>query len=150
MTKRILLLGVLFLQGETHLSAATPFEPGQVWTYETRASESQSRVAVLRIDTYPKAGRIVHVAVIGLRLRRTPAGPVETWQIGHVRLSEKALRKSVTKLDPDAQAPVIPGFEEEHLKSKMAADQGDVHYWHLPIRDIVQEMEKWIQKGKKS
>ena len=102
----------------------------------------------MRIDTYPDAGRIVHVAVLGLRLRRSPDSPAEPWQIGHLRLTEKALRKSVTKLDAAASAPAIPGFEDEYSKWKAAADAGDIQRWHLPLRDIVQQMEKWIQSGK--
>jgi hypothetical protein len=147
-TKLICLIAALFSLTVSPAWAATPFEPGQVWAYDSRASESESRVLVVRIDSFPKAGRIVHIAVVGLRLQRTPTGSVETWQIGHARLSEKALRKSVTTLDPSTPVAIPAGFEEQYQKWKAAADSGDIQYWHLPLRDIVQQMEKWIQSGK--
>ena len=70
------------------------FQPGQVWQYKTRPGEDSSTLAVLKVETHPKTGVIVHIAVTGVRVR-LPSGGYTT-ELGHLPLSEDALRRSVT------------------------------------------------------
>lgn len=149
MTRLLSFLAVLlFPLGVIPVRAAEAFAPAQVWTYTTRAHETASRLVVLRVDNYPKVGRIVHVAILGVLFRRVPGGAAEPGQIDQVRFSEAALRKSVGKLDPATKAPAIPGFEEGYAKWKKLADEGNVQHWILPVRDVVSKIEEWARQGK--
>jgi hypothetical protein len=70
------------------------FQPGQVWRYHARPGEEGSTLTVLKVETHPKTGVIVHIAVSGVRVRTPSGGP--TTELGHLPLSEEALRRSVT------------------------------------------------------
>jgi hypothetical protein len=88
--------------------ADSAFQPGQVWHYKTRPGEEASTLEVLKVETHPKTGVIVHVAVSGVRVR-TPSGGY-TEELGHLPLAEDALRRSVTTKVRDG-APTDRGTE---------------------------------------
>jgi hypothetical protein len=138
----------MLLPGTMPLTAAEAFAPGQVWTYTTRPGETQSRLVILRVDSFPKIGPIVHVAILNVLFRRAAGGVAEPGQISQARFSEAALRKSVGKLDPAMKAPAMPDFEEGYAKWKKLADEGNVQHWVLPVRDVVSKMEEWARQGK--
>ena len=70
------------------------FQPGQVWRYQARPGEDSSTLTVLKVETHPKTGIIVHIAVGGVRVR-IPSGGYTT-ELRHLPISEDALRRSVT------------------------------------------------------
>ena len=84
------------------------FKPGQVWHYRTRPGEEASTLEVLKVETHPRTGIIVHIAVSGVRVR-TPSGEY-TNEIGHLPVAEDALRRSVTTKVRDG-APTDRGTE---------------------------------------
>jgi hypothetical protein len=43
--------------------------PGQIWTYKTRPAEADSHLTILKRETHPKLGTIVHISVDGLRMK---------------------------------------------------------------------------------
>ena len=78
------------------------FQPGQVWRYNTRPGEEASTLEVLKVESHPKAGIIVHIAVDSVRVRM-PSGE-NTHKLGHLPLAEDALRRSVTTKVRDGTA----------------------------------------------
>lgn len=71
---------------------------GQVWKYHHRHGEDGSRLTVLRIDTEPGYGNIVHVAVSGLSIRATQAPDGYIREMSHLPFAEDAIDQSVTEL----------------------------------------------------
>ena len=132
----------------TPLPALETFTSGQIWTYEARATEPESRIVILRVEEYPKPGRIVHVAVVGLQ-RRMPDGTLETWRIGPAPFTEAALRKSVLKLESGKAAVSMADFEEFYTHWRKMADRGKVQHWSSPVPDAIRRMEKQMFKGPK-
>lgn len=130
-------------------SAAEPFAAGQTWTYATRPNEAASRVLVLRVEEYPKHGRVIHAAVVGLEFRRAADTKPEPWGARHVPITEAALRRSVGKLEPVPSAVAPAGFAESYQQWKKEADAGKVQYWTLPLRDVVAQLERWIREGRR-
>lgn len=128
------------------LRAVEAFAPGQIWTYQARATEPGSRIVILRVEEYPKPGRIVHVAVVGLQ-RRMPAGAFEDWRIGPAPFTEAALRKSVLKLEPGKATLSMADFEPFYSQWKTMADRGKVKHWSSPVPDAIRRMEKQMFKG---
>jgi hypothetical protein len=88
------------------------FLPGQVWQYKTRPDEESSTVTILKVESVPKLGTILHVRVENIRLKNC-AGGTEPEKFEHMPFAREAIERSVTKLvkegdDPDFQS----GYDE--------------------------------------
>ena len=89
-------------RGEPQCAAPRPatdarFRPGQIWGYRTRAGEDASTLTILRIETLPKVGEIVHVRIDGVQFKNCAGGTVPN-EIAHAPFSRAAIEKSVTTL----------------------------------------------------
>lgn len=101
---------------------------------------------VLRVEEYPKVGRIVHVSITGLALRREPDGRPEGWNIAHAAFSEAALSSSVSRLE---SLPVTPPevAEATYRRWRKDADRGNVQRWTISVADAVGKIERWVLDG---
>jgi hypothetical protein len=70
------------------------FVPGQVWSYKTRPGEEDSTVTILRVESTPKLGVIVHVRIDGIHFSNCTGGPSPR-RIEHAPFSRAALEASV-------------------------------------------------------
>ena len=108
---------LLLLQTGTPKRACAPpapatdmkYSPGQVWSYKTRPGEDVSTVTILRVESLPKIGTIVHVRIEGIHLKNCGGGPSPS-TIQHAPFAREALDKSVTALIKSNVA--IPDYEE--------------------------------------
>jgi len=115
----LLLLGAMLCYAkDTTCTSPEPikdskFRPGQVWLYKNRASEQKSFLTILRVESLPKVGTIVHIRVDKIRLRNCTGGP-EPDNFQHMPFTRDAIERSVTRLQkegsdiPDYQA----GYDE--------------------------------------
>jgi hypothetical protein len=85
------------------------YRPGQVWHFKTRPGEENSVLTILKIESAPKIGTILHVRVDGVRLRNCTGGP-EPDNFEHMPFTRDAIERSVTKLA--AEKKDIPPFED--------------------------------------
>ncbi|MSU34212.1 MAG: hypothetical protein EXS36_03700 [Pedosphaera sp.] len=102
------------------------FQVGEVWSYHARPGEETSTVTVLKLESSPYLGNVIHVAVNGLRVKsaRVPGGLVTG--IGHIALSEEATRQSlVSRLQ---RVDTLPPFEQgyAHWLDLLNRGRGDV------------------------
>jgi hypothetical protein len=84
------------------------YAAGQVWTYKTRQGESSSTLTILRVESLPKVGVIIHVRVDGVHFKNCTGGPSPT-TIQHSPFTKAAIDKSVTHLLRTTQE--VPDFE---------------------------------------
>ena len=84
------------------------YAAGQVWTYKTRQGESSSTLTILRVESLPKVGIIVHLRVDGVHFKNCTGGPSPT-TIQHSPFTKAAIDKSVTHLLRTTQE--VPDFE---------------------------------------
>jgi len=146
MKPQVLLAFTMTLLAVSAFASTDPFAPGQTWSYAARPDEAGSRVQVLRIEDYPEIGRVVHVSIVGLTVRRKPGGKPEGWSITHVAFAETALRNSVTRLEPSSVT--APGAaEKEYRQWKKEADSGSMQRWTGSVADAVAQIERWYRKG---
>jgi hypothetical protein len=110
------------------------YSPGQVWNYRTREGEELSTITVLRVESLPKIGVIVHVRVEGIRLKNCSGGPSPT-TIGHAPFTRDALDRSVTKLVE--QGHTLPDFEEGYNNWREAC--GGVYT--IPVAEMLKADE---------
>jgi hypothetical protein len=88
------------------------FRPGQVWQYKTRPGEEESTITILKVETLPKLGTIVHVRVEKIRLRNCTGGP-EPDKFEHMPFARDAIERSVTKLVREKKVPDFSdGYEQ--------------------------------------
>jgi hypothetical protein len=84
------------------------YSPGQVWNYKNRAGESSSTITILRVESLPKVGVIVHVRIDGIKLRNCSGGPSPT-SIQHAPFAKDAIDRSVVTLIKERQQ--LPEYE---------------------------------------
>ncbi len=91
------------------------FRPGQVWEYKTRPGEEKSFLTILRIESLPKIGTIIHIRVDRVRLRNCTGGP-EPDNFQHMPFTRDAIEHSVTKLEKESSdVPAYKdGYDEWH------------------------------------
>ena len=115
------------------------FQPGQVWTYNTRPGEEASRVVICRVEADPKLGEIVHIHVRGVRMKNKHAPDTPIDVIGHMPYVSDALRKSLTTLESSGAA--LPKFEDGYRQWRAAFDKGKAGAWTLPLAEAIAGME---------
>jgi hypothetical protein len=112
---------------------------GQIWSYKTRPGEEGSRLTVLKTESHPKLGNVIHVAVAGVRIKnpRVPGGVSST--VGHMPYQEVALRASLVGVT--GQEPSAPDLEG-YRTWKEAFDQGKAGIWSISVAEAVAAIEK--------
>ena len=85
------------------------FRPGQVWLYKNRVGEEKSFITVLKVESLPKIGTIIHVRVDKVRLRNCTGGP-EPDNFQHMPFTRDAIERSVTKLQKESAD--IPDYQD--------------------------------------
>ena len=120
------------------------FIPGQIWSYDTRANESTSRLTIVAVDDDPKHGLIVHISVEGLALRtpQVPNGISET--VSHMPFSEDALKSCVVEL-LQSEAP-LPDYRDGYDTWKDAFDRGEAGVFSISVADAIDAMESAINQ----
>lgn len=85
------------------------YKPGQVWSYKTRPGEEESTITILRVETTPKLGTIVHVQIQKWKLENCKGNKGDS-TMDHAPFSKAAIDKSVVKLLRTEKD--IPDFDE--------------------------------------
>ena len=73
------------------------YKPGQVWSYKNRPGEDDSTITILKVESTPKFGTIVHVQIQKWRLQNCKGNTGDS-TMDHAPFSKAAIEKSVVKL----------------------------------------------------
>ncbi len=117
----------------TSPASDTKFVPGQVWSFKGREFEPDATVTILKIETMPKIGRIIHVRLDGIRLRNCAAGS-ELTSLKHAPFTRDAIERSVGTL---LRTGDVPAFEDGYAYWK--AHCGGVYSITVPEMVVVDE-----------
>jgi RNA polymerase sigma factor (sigma-70 family) len=131
------------ISGAAIMGSREDFTSGQTWVYRTTPEQTSSRVVVLRVEDYPKTGRLVHVSLVGLGLWRKPGAAPEGWNIAHLAFAEAALRASVVQLDPTPQAAPSEA-DGTYRRWKRDADRGRVRVQTGSVVEAIAEIERML------
>ena len=85
-------------------SSDSKFRPGQVWQYKTRPHEEGSTLTILKVESLPKQGTIIHIRIEKIRLRNCTGGP-EPDKFEHMPFTRDAIERSVTKVVKERSVP---------------------------------------------
>jgi hypothetical protein len=115
------------------------FKIGQMWSYKTRPGEEKSYFIVVKVETHPKLGNIIHIAVRKLKMQnpRSPDGISE--DVNHMPFSEEALKKSAVKILKDKVD--LPDFKDGYQEWRDAFDAGRAGIYTITLAEAVKVME---------
>lgn len=101
---------------------------GQVWSYKTRPNETKSAFMVVRVESDPKLGNIIHIALRDLKIKNphSPGGITDT--MNHLPPAEEAIARSAVKLLEETVQ--LPDFEKSY------------RLWRDPLMQIEQMFTK--------
>jgi hypothetical protein len=124
---------------KTELTDATDakYKVGQRWNYWARIGEEQSTFTIVKIESHPKLGFIVHVGLDNLKLK-TKSG--STGILPHLPMAREALDKSATKMVEDG-AP-LPNYQQGYQEWKKAVDDGKGLIYTVPIAESLAQIEQ--------
>ena len=124
--------------------ADSKYKVGQKWSYSARPGEEKSYLIIVKIDNDPKLGRIIHIALRGLRMKnpRSPDGFSEN--VNHMPFLEKAIEKSELKLMKEKVD--LPDFEEGYRLWREAFDAGRAGAYSIMVAEAVGVMETALQR----
>jgi hypothetical protein len=120
------------------------YKVGQKWSYKSRAGEESSYLVILKIETDPNLGKIIHIAMRGLKMknRRSPDGISE--DVNHMPFSETAIEKSGLKLLKEKVD--LPDFAEGYHMWREAFDAGRAGVYTITIAQAVSVMETTLNQ----
>jgi hypothetical protein len=140
-------IGVL-PQKDTTLSETTDekFKVGDEWEYQTRTGEEKSTLIILKVESSPELGVIVHVAVNAIRLANCHGGP-EPDSVPHMPFARRALNDSVTK--KIASKRPLPDYEDGYEEWKKAYSKKRAGIYVIAVSTAVSVAEKMFHWGKR-
>lgn len=118
---------------------------GQVWTYSTRPIDLKSTLTVLKVDEFPKVGKIIHIRIDDVNLKNSGAPGGVSHQVGHIPIAENALSKSTIKL-LKSDAPIKDTDLEGYKIWRSAFDQGKAGAYSISVADAVDTIEVVLNK----
>ncbi len=110
------------------------FEAGQVWKYNTRINEPDSRLIILKVEQYENSEEVIHIAVVGLSMKNVHDPSWLGDDISHMPFSREALVKSVVSFDKMIE---VPDFSEGYEIWKEAFDKGKAGVFSVSVSESV-------------
>jgi hypothetical protein len=120
------------------------FRVGEKWNYRARPGEEKSSLTIVKVESSPKLGVIVHVSLDGLRVKSAQAASGFSETISHMPFAEPAIEKSVTTLAA-ANVP-LPAFEEGYREWRRAFDDGRGGVFTVSAAEGVDFIEKALNQ----
>jgi hypothetical protein len=123
---------------------ASEFKVGQVWNYKSRPGEEGSTLVVLKVETAPGWNTIVHVGVLGLKIKG-PKGDQDT--IPHMPFDEAAVKESVTA--KVAENGKLTDFREGYGLWNAAASSGKGGVFTISVAEAVAAIEGGLNQAQR-
>ena len=137
-----MLLGVSACNQAPHLTTghSEQYRPGQVWRYQTRPGEEESRLIIAKIDQ-ASGKNIVHIQVTGVRIKNPHVeGRIQDY-LPHSPISEEALKASVIEMTGE-DGQLIGGFDEGYAQWLSAYKSGKGGVFSIPVKEIIDYVEQ--------
>jgi hypothetical protein len=119
------------------------YKSGQIWQYETREGEEDSRVMILKVDKTKKEV-IVHISVLNVKIKKPQKEGDFTTEIGHLPFSRESIDKSLTKLESSNNE--LPDFLEGYNQWKEAFDSGQGGIFSIIVKEAVGYVEQTMNQ----
>jgi len=137
---KIVLNAMLFccaLWSAAAFSASTELRVGDIWAYKNRPGEDGSTLTILKIEEYPKLGKVIHIRVDGFR-ETNPVTGTEFNEMPHLPFQAKALERSITRRI--GETAEIPDFNQGYTVWKAAFDEGKAGVFRISVSKTLDGM----------
>ncbi|WP_283181192.1 MULTISPECIES: hypothetical protein [unclassified Pseudomonas] len=131
-SKALLLCGVLWSMAA--FSASKDLKVGDIWAYKNRPGEDGSTLTILKIENYPKLGKVIHIRVDGFRMINPVTGN-EFNDMPHLPFQAKALERSITHRV--GETADVPDFSQGYTAWKAAFDEGKAGAFKITVRQVL-------------
>ncbi len=121
------------------------FQPGQRWRYHTREGDAGSLATILRIEDFPAEGRIVLVALSGLRIPDPHAPDRFRTTISFAPVALEFFQRSVIELHGTGEPPF---HDELYAGWRFALDSGSSGAFRQSLADIAHGLERIIRQSR--
>ena len=136
---------LLNAQDTDHKGPADPkYKVGQKWSYSARPGEEKSYLIIVKIDNDPKLGRIVHIALHGVKIKNPRSPDGLSTDVNHMPFLEAAIEKSGLKLLKEKVD--LPDFEEGYGLWREAFDARRAGAYSITVAEAVSAMETALQR----
>ncbi len=125
-------------------ATSAQFSVGQCWRYKTRPGEESSRVCIGRIETISDDSKVVHIKIVGVKIRNRHAPDGFVTEMGHAPILESALAGSVTEKDDDQGD--LSGLQEGYETWLEAYREGKGGVFSIPVDEIVAVIETTLSQ----
>jgi len=123
----------------TALSASKELQVGDIWAYKNRPGEDGSTLTILKIENYPKLGKVVHIRVDGFRMINPVTG-TEFNDMPHLPFQAKAIERSIThRIGETAE---IPDFDQGYTAWRAAFDERKAGVFKISVSKTLNGMIK--------
>jgi hypothetical protein len=121
------------------LSASKELKAGDIWAYKNRPGEDGSTLTILKIENYPKLGKVVHIRVDGFRLINPVTGS-EFNEMPHLPFQAKAIERSIThRVGETAE---IADYSQGYTAWRVALDEGKAGAFKITVRQVLDGLIK--------
>jgi hypothetical protein len=116
------------------------YRTGEVWSYKTRPNEADSKITILKVESRPPLGNVVHVSIQGLRIKnpRSKEGFVVT--VPFATFSEEAINNSVLSLAKENAE--LPDYKEAYEEWRQRYEENPGGVFTITLAEAVALMEK--------
>ena len=125
--------------------AKSVYEVGQIWSYNTRPSEPEAKLTIVKIDGQDSLGNIVHVHISNVKVKTSSNPDRYSENISHMPFSEAALDSSVTK--QVGTATKLPDFNEGYNQWRQGFESGHAGVFSITVGEAVTFIEKATLQG---
>jgi hypothetical protein len=129
-----------------HPTVPSKYSPGGEYSFTGRPADPQPRFLVLRVDSHPKAGNIIHVALSGIKIKNPKASQGFADHVQHFPIAEASLDNSGPNLIRAGSA--LPDFQDAYMTWRKPFDQGKAGFWTKPLAECLDGMEQALNSGK--
>lgn len=147
MIKQISLIAAVLLLSSSCKNNDVKYHVGQEWHYKTRPTEENSTLKILKIEEYPKTGKVIHISISGLKMKNPASSTGFAKSLTHIPISKEALDKSVTSLKNETGQKPDSLEMDGYSFWKKEFDKGDAGIFTVPVSEIVGIMEENIVSG---
>ena len=125
-------------------SWAASFAEGEVWSYKTRAGETDSTLLINKIENDPRLGVIYHISVLGVLVKSRHAPSGVTRELPHIPVGRETLEASCIRM-VGRSAP-NPAYADGYAQWRQAFEEGQAGVFNIPVSEIVGVVESAINQ----
>lgn len=125
-------------------TAAGKYQVGDKWKFQARPGEDNAALTVVKVESNPKVGTIVHISIEGVHIKnpRSTNGFNET--VAHMPFAEDAIEKSVTRLI--AKGSPLPPFEDGYWQWRTAFENNQGGVFYVTVGEGLDFLEKGLNQ----